>query len=120
MAHMQCTLGDPSVKKSYKKKRAAQCILQERVPPDTGWVLQRDSLAAGQSVSTPLVVPWLLQHARSSEEQGNDSFTEVGHFVPYQTPCAGAKSSNKIWAIAIFAMANSRVCLSGYVQEVRT
>lgn len=53
-----------------------------------GWALQSDALAAGQSFSAALCVPWLLQYTRSHEEQGKGSFPELEHFCLQQTPLA--------------------------------
>lgn len=60
-----------------------------------GSVLPGDAMAAGQSISPPLVPTQLLQHTRRWEDQENSRFPEAGHFAPHQSARAGTYTAAK-------------------------
>lgn len=108
-----CYQENPTSKKKLKRVRKQVCTGR---PRDS--VLPGDDLATAQSISPPLVLPWLFQHARSWDNQGNDSFSEVGHFALHYSSCAGVctvgKSSDTNLCRYFFAAARAHPCIWGH------
>lgn len=66
-----------------------------------GFILQGDTLVASHSISTPLVVPRLLQHAEN-ERSGEGQFAWMGQFTPQQSTCAGAWAAAKSTGTSLY------------------
>lgn len=65
-------------KKNARKKHGAAHATEVCIGRHRGLVLQGDDLDASQSISTPLVVAWFFQYARSQEELGKSNLPKAG------------------------------------------